>query len=558
MTQRVFMNNLNSRHIFRAHPPGTHWYHSHMFYQRDEGVLGAFIVRDEETYNRKKLLKDVVDEPAKKMFAIRDHIEVENNAGTAGTAGTSQVQYRYFEPDGSIFPLEPLFGFNVRLELFRLNGVLLEDELPPPRRRPPELEPIFYVERGKDYRFRIIGIMSSEDIRFSIDKHKLKVISSDGYLTEKFDTDILIIHIAERYDFILETDDTYSYGTVFPIRIETVAVQEDGITPAKVGYAYLQYVKHERFPESPMLIDHYEGHRRCDVEECKALNCPFEYYSPDTNIACHNVAELCLLDPTPRDQLPKDYVMERFFNFGFAMSDEGNVPSVNGQVNALPTNVPFVNVNEEKVDNECRYLNTKCEEGCAHSVYIPQLKKAGNWPPTVRFVFSSLSTRLATHPIHLHGHSFFVAKIAYPEYDDNGGIEMVNPDLTLPDPECGPPRWTSGTPEDIEVNDRTIRKDTIIVPAGGYVVVEFLADNPGWWFLHCHIDAHSNTGMAIAVNELPRCQVAPTYYSAEDSYRHSRWQFLHHERYGDKCGLMVSLHYSPFDLALPTARYYHG
>lgn len=47
----------------------------------------------------------------------------------------------------------------------------------------------------------------------------------------------------------------------------------------------------------------------------------------------------------------------------------------------------------------------------------------------------------------------------------------------------------------------------IIVPAGGYVVIEFLAKNPGWWFMHCHIDYHLNYGMAIAVGELTECQV---------------------------------------------------
>ena len=29
------------------------------------------------------------------------------------------------------------------------------------------------------------------------------------------------------------------------------------------------------------------------------------------------------------------------------------------------------------------------------------------------------------------------------------------------------------------------RKDTVIVPFGGYTVIRFIVDNPGWWFLHC-------------------------------------------------------------------------
>ena len=47
-----------------------------------------------------------------------------------------------------------------------------------------------------------------------------------------------------------------------------------------------------------------------------------------------------------------------------------------------------------------------------------------------------------------------------------------------------------------------MRKDTVIVPSGGYVVVEFIADNPGYWFLHCHIEPHQLEGMAAVINEV--------------------------------------------------------
>ena len=54
-------------------------------------------------------------------------------------------------------------------------------------------------------------------------------------------------------------------------------------------------------------------------------------------------------------------------------------------------------------------------------------------------------------------------------------------------------------------------KDTVIVPVGGYVVIRFRADNPGWWFLHCHIEPHQLEGMSMVVREgtppdsFPKC-----------------------------------------------------
>ena len=47
------------------------------------------------------------------------------------------------------------------------------------------------------------------------------------------------------------------------------------------------------------------------------------------------------------------------------------------------------------------------------------------------------------------------------------------------------------------------KKDTVIVPYGGYVVIRFVVDNPGWWFFHCHIEIHQTEGMAAVVTELP-------------------------------------------------------
>ncbi|CAE1312423.1 unnamed protein product [Acanthosepion pharaonis] len=44
-------------------------------------------------------------------------------------------------------------------------------------------------------------------------------------------------------------------------------------------------------------------------------------------------------------------------------------------------------------------------------------------------------------------------------------------------------------------------KDTLIIPSGGYAVIRIKADNPGLWFMHCHIEMHSMDGMALILNE---------------------------------------------------------
>jgi len=40
-------------------------------------------------------------------------------------------------------------------------------------------------------------------------------------------------------------------------------------------------------------------------------------------------------------------------------------------------------------------------------------------------------------------------------------------------------------------------KDTVSIPSGGFTVMRFKADNPGFWIVHCHYEWHANTGMAV-------------------------------------------------------------
>jgi FtsP/CotA-like multicopper oxidase with cupredoxin domain len=80
-----------------------------------------------------------------------------------------------------------------------------------------------------------------------------------------------------------------------------------------------------------------------------------------------------------------------------------------------------------------------------------------------RIRFSMVNQSMVRHPMHLHGHFF----------------RLVDPATGLA---TGPV------------------KDTVLVePMMGRVDVEWVADNPGRWFLHCHNAYHMEAGMAREV-----------------------------------------------------------
>ncbi|KAI0368387.1 laccase 1A [Pilatotrama ljubarskyi] len=75
----------------------------------------------------------------------------------------------------------------------------------------------------------------------------------------------------------------------------------------------------------------------------------------------------------------------------------------------------------------------------------------------------------APHPFHLHGHTFSVVRSA--------GSSEYN-------------------------YDNPVRRDVVNTgTAGDNVTIRFTTDNPGPWFLHCHIDFHLEAGFAVVFSE---------------------------------------------------------
>ncbi|GMY10916.1 laccase-2-like [Fagus crenata] len=78
-----------------------------------------------------------------------------------------------------------------------------------------------------------------------------------------------------------------------------------------------------------------------------------------------------------------------------------------------------------------------------------------------------------SHPLHLHGFNFFVVGQGFGNFDSNKDPANFN----LVDP---------------------VERNTVGVPAGGWVAIRFLADNPGVWLMHCHFDIHLSWGLRMA------------------------------------------------------------
>ena len=255
----------------------------------------------------------------------------------------------------------------------------------------------------------------------------------------------------------------------------------------------------------------------CDLG-CRAANCPFESFHESYNITClHPAQDFRLLNPTSPDILPNpepDEGQEYFFNFGYAGKTDLSA-NINGRLFQFPTF--SLATQGDKISNDtlnlCPDTDYSCFDGCrcTHMLKVPFGK-------TVRFVLTSIGDQ--THPIHLHGHSFWVVDSGYGYYNSQTGFieKSTNALSCLKDQSdfnntdnqpCTTVRWRDGYKPKIYLNASTPRMDTILVPAGSYVVIQFRSDNPGYWFFHCHIQEHLLEGMAMVVAVDPSRQNPP-------------------------------------------------
>lgn len=504
------------RYIFKAEPTGTFWYHSHSNTQRTDGLFGGLVIMETN------IERDYIDEPEKYTFTLLDFHE--QNSLELFDIFNAGLGFFEYVPIGEVpTRQDALYQATVSYDNTEVGPLPYESGLINGRGRHPDvpfentLLHVVEVEEGERYRFRFIGGTMVFAYMVSVDGHRLSLIAGDGFLIEPIEpVDFIIVHAGERYEFVIEANQTEQSD--YWIRAETLEANLSvGLppypSPNHLAQAILHYSGSD-IPTPPEYANISSIPRECTQSDpCIVINCPFEYFHVSYNLSCINVAEFRLAEPeqTPLEELPSQFSSSErgieqtlFFNFGFD-GEPDSQSSINGRVHVLPP-FPMLTQGDDLSGTGlelCPVSPNGCENGCpdgscVHLIRIP-------FERSITFVLSSLGRFPGAHPIHFHGHSFHILGIRYGEYNDTtGALQRCNTDITCgndPNSRCTSPTWSDGFTPNFTVDARTMRKDTVIVPAGGYVVIQFVSNNPGYWFMHCHIEVHQFNGMALIVSE---------------------------------------------------------
>ena len=511
-------------YIFKANPSGTFWYHSHSGAQRTEGVFGALIVKEVNdkprlNINTQEHILSFLDWQLEQSDALYTRLRSKIGFfpsvpyGVVPTVGSNWVK---LGADNTLVGTIPYWSGII-------NGLGRHPDVPYAMSRLSVFNVAYrdnLLANPTYYRFRMIGAQSLYAYKFSISGHNLTLMAVDGYLIEPVEVDYIIIHGGERYDFALKPKSvSEAAGTKdYLMLAETLEFDLSVSGPPyptlnHTAEAILHYGDNTDQPNSASYSQisaaYNLGCGKAGLRKCIAINCLFEEYHPSYNITCMKLTSLNLLYETPNEEMPKvssDPTI--ILNFGF----EGVGSAVNGR-NFVPPTFPLQSQPRWSQEGEkvCQNGSVDCTRTSCFCTNIYNIAKKDS---TVEMVFSSVGRGYNfAHPIHLHGHSFHVAGIYYGTYDSTTGYVIANnTDVTCnSDRSCTNPTWstTYSQSTNITLNSKTIRKDTIIVPAGGYVRIRFVANNPGYWFLHCHLEPHQVEGMSVLINELRSLQNSP-------------------------------------------------
>ncbi|CAL5192113.1 unnamed protein product [Lathyrus oleraceus] len=333
------------------------------------------------------------------------------------------------------------------------------------------------VKPNKTYLLRIINAALNEELFFSIANHSLTVVEADARYTKPFNTNTILITPGQTTNVLLKTKSYFPNTTFLMVARPYITGLGtfDNSTPAGILY-YKQHntsIKNLPFlkPTLPQIND--TNFASNFSRKFKSLaNSKFPINVPKKVDKKFFFTVGLGTSPCPKNTTCQGPTNNTKFaasvnNFSFALPPVSIMQAYYfGKSNGVyKTDFP------ETPLNPFNYTGTPPNNTMVNNATKLVVLKFNT---SVELILQDTSILGAeSHPLHLHGYDFFVVGQGFGNYDPNKDAAKFN----LVDP---------------------VERNTVAVPAGGWVAVRFFADNPGVWFMHCHLEIHTSWGLRMA------------------------------------------------------------
>lgn len=276
---------------------------------------------------------------------------------------------------------------------------------------------------GTSYRMRLVNGAADTHFRFTIDNHTMQVISSDFVPIVPYETTDISIGMGQRYDVIVTATES-------------------------TGNFWMRAIPQEACSDNDN-VDNILGIVRYDSASTE-----------DPTTTAYDLTDSCA------DEDASDIVPYLAMDVGSVSTEDDELASL-----SIGTSIKWT-MNSVSFVSEWDYPSVMAiaedNSSWSDAEHVLVLPDANVWVSII------IETDFAqAHPIHLHGHDFWVLGTGSGTYDTNTTLATTNPP----------------------------RRDVVMLPENGWTAIAFITDNPGAWIMHCHIAWHADEGFAMQLIE---------------------------------------------------------
>ncbi|XP_059659377.1 L-ascorbate oxidase-like isoform X2 [Cornus florida] len=322
---------------------------------------------------------------------------------------------------------------------------------------------LLQVLPNKTYRLRVASTTALASLNLAIGHHKMEVVEADGNYVQPFYVNDLDIYSGESYSVLFKTDQDPSKNYWISVSVRG----REPNTPQALTIINYKTTSASKLPASPPpvapLWNDY-NHSKSFTYQIRARMLP-DYPNPPTT---HH-RRITLLNT---QNYINGYTKWAINNISLSLPSTPYLGAIKHQLNGAynhqspPENYPeFYDVMQPPVNPNSTY---------GSGMYVFEFNT------TVDVILQNANALAKNtseiHPWHLHGHDFWV--LGYGDGKFNPGKDEKKLNLKNP----------------------PLRNTAVIFPHG-WTALRFVADNPGVWAFHCHIEPHLHMGMGVIFAE---------------------------------------------------------
>ena len=460
---------------FTAFPAGTLWYHGHLLEQYTDGLYGPLIIRRR-------------NEPNQQFFDSEQILMIADWYNNGGHTELLPWYLSTNNPDGN----EP------SPDAIIVNGKFTQSLFIP-------------LSGSTRVRFRIINAAAFSMYSVSIDGLPLHIIEVDSTPTLPYTASSFHMNVAQRVSFYIdlsELDPLYTTNGASSTNSLFLRIQADlSMYPVDIvnyipPYAiqrypyptffnplYLAFLSFGSSNSTPSYVASDDtptlsGNGIAPVDTNLLVVRPF-YGSVNKVLSATHYLGLVIVFQSDVNGINRAY-----FN-NVTYSSDANYMSMRPNPSTGITSdlySPLLHQMIEKQPQQLGISSPRLEPG--QKLPVIQSDLNGHYLVPFQAVVDIYlnNTDEGEHPFHLHGYTFWI--IATSDFPQAEQLFAGN----------------------------YLQRDVVSVPALGWAKIRFVANNPGAWFFHCHIDWHMAAGLTLALLVSPQ-QLQASGYQVSQSQK---------------------------------------